>query len=229
MANQVKVAMQQRIIALHELGWAFRKIARELGINRETVARYVHMAEAEDSKPAKVTPGSGALEASKPAKATPGSGALEASKPAKVTPGSDRTQSLCKPFRNTIIHLLDQGLTAQRIWQDLQAEYGFTGSYSSVKRYVKRLRNQTPLPFRRMECAPGMEAQVDFGKGAFFFDADGRRRRPHVLRIVSVLSSQVDCRPICSHLWIIYLGDLQLVLPSIDRAGVREVGWLCGT
>lgn len=35
-----------------------------------------------------------------------------------------------------------------------------------------------------MECDPGTEAQVDFGKGAFVFDPEGRRRRPHVLRIV---------------------------------------------
>jgi transposase len=169
MANQLKVAMQQRIKTLHELGWSNRKIARELGIHRETVARYVQLAGFEDSKPAKVTPGSESL---------------EPSKPAKVTPGSKPTQSLCKPFRNVILHLLNQGLTGQRIWQDLKDEYGFTGSYSSVKRYVRRLKNQTPLPFRRMECDPGMEAQIDFGKGAFVFDAKGRRRRPHVLRLV---------------------------------------------
>ena len=111
-------------------------------------------------------------------------GGAEDPKPAKVIPGSTSTQSVCKPYRIAIIHLLNQGLTGQRIWQDLKAEYGFSGSYSSVKRYVRRLNNQTPLPFRRMECDPGMEVQVDFGKGAFVFDAKGRRRKPHVLRIV---------------------------------------------
>ena len=34
-------------------------------------------------------------------------------------------------------------------------ETDFTGSYSSVKRYVRHLGASTPLPFRRMECAPG--------------------------------------------------------------------------
>ena len=33
-----------------------------------------------------------------------------------------------------------------------------------------------PLPFRRMECAPGEEAQVDFGTGAPLI-VDGRRQR----------------------------------------------------
>jgi transposase len=37
---------------------------------------------------------------------------------------------------------------------------------------------------RRMECAPGQEAQVDFGKGAPIVAADGRRRTSWVFRIV---------------------------------------------
>ncbi|MFH2002293.1 MAG: IS21 family transposase [Planctomycetota bacterium] len=60
---------------------------------------------------------------------------------------------------------------------------GFTGSYSSIKRYLRRLNTSTPLPFRRMECDPGIEAQIDFGKGAFIQEKGGRRHRPHVLRI----------------------------------------------
>ena len=35
-----------------------------------------------------------------------------------------------------------------------------------------------------MEVAPGVEAQVDFGKGAPIVDGNGRRRRVHVLRVV---------------------------------------------
>jgi len=40
MANQLKMAMVQAIIALLEQGWSQRRIARELGIHRETVTRY---------------------------------------------------------------------------------------------------------------------------------------------------------------------------------------------
>jgi transposase len=178
MANQLKVAMQQRIKALNDLGWSHRKIARELGIHRETVARYAHLARDGDSKPAKVTPGS------------EGQGE---SKPAKATPGSKTQGGHCRPYRNIIIHLLNQGLSGQRIWQDLRNEHGFMGSYSSVKRYLRRLRKTTPLPFRRMECAPGTEAQVDFGKGAFVFDKEGKRRKPHVLRIVLSHSRKGYC------------------------------------
>jgi transposase len=82
MANQLKVANVLSIQALHAQGWSQRRIARELGIHRDTVAR--HLAEAaqsgtsaeapEDSKPAKAPTGSaGDNDGSKPAKAPPGS------------------------------------------------------------------------------------------------------------------------------------------------------------
>jgi len=78
------------------------------------------------------------------------------------------------------------------IHQDLTREQGAAVSYHSVRRFVRRQERSRPLPFRRMECAPGEEAQVDFGCGAPILippdtnDPNGkvRRRRTHVLRIV---------------------------------------------
>lgn len=88
-----------------------------------------------------------------------------------------------QPFDEIIKQKLETGLSGQRIWQDLVSDYGFNASYSSVKRYLRRLGSSTPLPFRRMECEPGQEAQVDFGSGAWII-RDGHKRRPHVLRVV---------------------------------------------
>lgn len=48
--------------------------------------------------------------------------------------------------------MLDRGLSAQRIWQDLEAEHGFADSYQSVQRFVRKLRATSPLPFRRLKC-----------------------------------------------------------------------------
>jgi transposase len=79
---------------------------------------------------------------------------------------------------------LDLGLHAKRIYQDLVTEHGFTGSYWSVMRFVRRLGKTRELPFRRMECEPAEEAQVDFGSGAPVVDRDGRRRKTHVFRII---------------------------------------------
>jgi len=60
---------------------------------------------------------------------------------------------------------LDLGLHAKRIYQDLVEENDFRGSYWSVMRFVRRLGQTRELPFRRMECEPGEEAQGDFGYG----------------------------------------------------------------
>jgi len=94
------------------------------------------------------------------------------------------TRSQCEPYRRQIIAWLEQGLSAQRIFQDLVSEHGFAGKYHSVRRFVARLKQSTPLPFRRIEVAPGEQAQIDFGKGAPILQEDGRRRRTHVLRVV---------------------------------------------
>ncbi len=92
--------------------------------------------------------------------------------------------SKCEPYREVIEAKFELGLTAKRIHQDLVGEYGFEAKYHSVRRFVQRLGDGCPLPFRRMECEPGEEAQIDFGTGAPIVGADGRRRRTHVFRIV---------------------------------------------
>ena len=157
MANGLKMAVRHAVIELLERGWSHRRIARELQVHRETVARYDR---------------------------------LRKSKPAISTPGSDTSpappcgrKSECESVADLIRSKLDQGLGGQRIFQDLRVETGFTGSYSSVKRFVRRLGKTTGLPCRRIEVEPGAEAQVDFGSGPWVIE-DGHRRRTHVLRIV---------------------------------------------
>ena len=73
MSNLLKVAMIDRVFSLHRQGLSQRQIARRLGINRETVARYLRQAE-DASKPAIAPPGSVTAEPEpKPAIAPPGS------------------------------------------------------------------------------------------------------------------------------------------------------------
>jgi transposase len=196
MANQLKMAIIESILTLHQRGWSKRRIARELGLDRETVARHLRLAA--ESKPASAPADSPApAEGSNPAIAPIGS--LEPageSKPAIAPIGSGHSDSGspgdrkagrpsdCEPHRPLIVAWLDQGLTAQRIYQDLVREHGFTGSYYSVRRFVRRFERRCERPMRRMECAAGEEVQVDFGTGAPIVSADGSRRRPHVFRVV---------------------------------------------
>ena len=186
MSNLLKVAMIETILSLRQRGWSQRRIARELGINRETVARYLRQPTA-PPKPAIAPLGSSATEdTAKPAIAPLGSdGVLPNVEQLPPAEGSASGRpSDCEPWRAAIQAKLELGLSAQRIHQDLVAEHGFTGSYYSVRRFVRHLEETLELPFRRLECAPGEEAQVDFGTGAPLVLSDGSRRRTHVFRIV---------------------------------------------
>ena len=87
-----------------------------------------------------------------------------------------------------LVEKLELGLSARRIYQDLVSDHGYAGSYYSVRRLIKKLAGDiTPTPFRRLECEPAAEAQVDFGRGAPIVTAaaEGQRRRgTWVFRIV---------------------------------------------
>lgn len=191
--NQLKMDIQQTINRLTRSSWSQRRIARELGIDRETVARYRRLArQVEEPNPAIPPPGSAPVGGANPAIVPPGlevtmapsSLPAQPSKPAISPAGSKAGRvSHCEPFETFIKDGLEANLSAQRIYQDLVSEQQFAGSYDSVKRFVRQLQAANPLPFRRMETEPGQEAQVDFGQGAWVVQ-DGRRRRPHVLRVV---------------------------------------------
>jgi DNA-binding NarL/FixJ family response regulator len=47
--NQLNVNQQQTILALRQQGWSKRRIARELGLDRATVRKY--LAEADSKSP----------------------------------------------------------------------------------------------------------------------------------------------------------------------------------
>lgn len=173
MANQLKMANVQAILSLHAQGWSRRAIARQLGVHRETVGRHVRLAAA-GSKPANMHAGP-----SSPIESAP---AVDPVGPTANGAASPRPRS-CDRWRELIEAKRAAGLTAQRIYQDLVGEHGFERSYSTVQRYVRAMEGTRPLPFRRIESGPGVEAQVDFGVGAPLIE-NGRRRKTHVLRIV---------------------------------------------
>ena len=132
MANQLKMAMVNAILTLKQRGWSHRRIVQELGINRETVARYVNLWQTNPKPATNAPPGS---EDSKPAKAPIGSVSQSGQKAGP--------KSQCEAFRKVVEAKLKVGLSSQRIYQDLRDEYGFDGSYYSVRRFVKRLRGDT--------------------------------------------------------------------------------------
>lgn len=176
MANQKGKAVQLTIQTLHDQGKSIRAIARELRISRNTVRRYVRELQTDPPAPKVLT---GVEDQTDP----PGEKVLTGSDPLKPE-GFERSQSKCLAHHAFIKDALEQGLDAHRIYQDLTCDHGFAGSYSSVQRFVKNMRSRAPVPFRRMECLPGEEAQIDFGQGTWTIDNEGKRRRPWLFRIV---------------------------------------------
>ena len=218
---QLKVNQQQSIIALHEQGWSGRRIARELGLDRGTVGKYL----AGNSKPASnPQTGSGEAGPSKPA-TNPQTGSVTVPGPA----------SLCDPWREQIEAALERGLSIQRIYQDLVLEGQFVGSYFSVRRFVLRRVDAQELPFRRMECAPGQELQVDFGQGAWVME-NGKRRRPHLFRAVLSYSRKAYSEVVWRQTSESFLRCLEnafrsfggvtaTVVPDNLKAGVLQADW----
>ena len=98
--NELNVNLQHTILTLAGNGWSNRRIARELGINRETVGKYLLLAR---PKPAISTPGSDSDPNSKPAIPIPGSEPVPDSKPAISTAGlAAGRQSLCLPLSSAV-------------------------------------------------------------------------------------------------------------------------------
>ena len=212
MPNRLKMAEHQAILGLAHLGWSYRRIAKELGVDLDTVSRHVKAAveampgeagaksatggegppAAGDDSPRAGPPApNAAIVTAGSADGRAGPGGSDAAisitgserLPAEGKPAAGR-HSHCEPWRAVIVQGLEQGLTARRIWQDLKTDHGFGGDYQSVQRFVHKLRGRAPLPYRRMECEAGAEAQVDFGKGAPVVTPDGKRTRPHLFRVV---------------------------------------------
>jgi transposase len=257
MANQLKMAIIDTILALQRRNWSLRRIATALDIHRDTVARHLRRA-----NQAGASTGSGELLPTSPsagaaapnqAGAPTGSGEVlptspsagaaapnQAGAPTGSGPASatrpHQQPSLCEPWRAVILGKLELGLSAQRIYQDLVNEHGFAGKYSSVRRFVGRLAADPVLPFRRMECAPGEEAQVDFGTGAPVVGADGKRRRTHVFRIVlshsrkgyseAVYRQTTDDFLLCLENAFAHFGGVpRTLIPDNLKAAVLQPDW----
>jgi transposase len=238
---QLKVTQQQMIVALHEQGWSKRRIAREFGVDRNTVRRYLRGAfkpsvnncpVADANSPANPQTGSA------PDSPTPQTGpsAAALAKAGALALGGAGPDSLCEPWKEVIEAALTSGLSIQRIYQDLVAERQFAGSYHSVRRFALRLGKKLELPFRRMEVAPGAELQVDFGQGAWVVDASQKRRRPHLFRAVlshsrkgyseAVLRQTTEAFIRCLENAFRYFGGVtQSVVIDNLKAAVRYADW----
>lgn len=77
--------------------------------------------------------------------------------------------------------------SARILWQELRAHHGYGGSYETVKRFVRPLREEglrASLTWTRFETPPGVQSQIDWGQA----------------RVV------LGHRPVVRHLFVLTLG-----------------------
>jgi transposase len=250
MANILKVHVQNAIEQLTAQGWSRRRVAKHLGIDRKTVRRHLRAAA---KSPIISTPGSGPPDPSKSPISTPRSTEADMAANSLATVATPHQPmgpemvtaalqaevgrpSLCESHRLRIESKVETGLSAQRIYQDLVAEVAFTGSYQSVKRFVRQLRQAHPERVWRIEVAPGEEAQVDFGTGAWVTEADGHRRRTWVLRVVLSYSRKAYSEAVFHQTTENFIRGLENAFRSFGgvvkvlnldnlRAAVRKADW----
>lgn len=88
--------------------------------------------------------------------------------------------SKVEPFRELVLGWVRDKMEAQTIWSFLVKNHGYTGSPSSVRRFVRKLVATIPDPIVRLHFSPGEVAQVDFGSGPILLDpSTGKSRKTH--------------------------------------------------
>ena len=156
----------REIIRYIRKGQSDRATARALGVDRKTVAHYRTWAQEQGFLKGEL-PTLDELHARR-----------EETMPSELPP---QNCSSVEPYRDIVIPLLEKGVEIQAIYQRLRDDHHYTGSYSAVWRFVRRLEPKRPQLTVRVETNPGEEAQVDFGfAGPMLDPRTGQPRRAWV-------------------------------------------------
>lgn len=145
--ERLRMQLIQDILFRLRKGQSERAIARDLGHSRVTVHRYHTLAQEK-----------GYLDPNRP---LPDAAQLLSELGPPAPP--PRMPSTAEPFRSLVEEALAQGVEMVALHRRLVEQHGYTGSYSSVRRFVKRLQPSAPRAVVRVETPPGGQAQIDFG------------------------------------------------------------------
>jgi transposase len=149
---------------LHRIraGESDRAIHRALKVDRATVKRYRAWAEQEGLLGGDL-PSVDIVEAR-----------LRASFGEKAPP---QNVSSVEPYRALVEELRSKGVNIKTVWRRLR-DRGYEGSMHAVYRFVWQMEGKgRPDLTVRVECAPGEEAQVDFGYVGLLLNEQGQGRK----------------------------------------------------
>ncbi|QDY67370.1 IS21 family transposase [Glutamicibacter halophytocola] len=157
------MSVQERIRKLDSQGVSGREIARQVGLSRSTVAKYLKI---DDYSP-------------KPPSATSRTGSVIHGFESIIIAWLDEDRNAPRKQRHT----------AQRIFDRLTEEEGYEGTYSPVQRFVKKYRADQQSAsdgFLELQWPPG-SVQVDFGQADALIA--GHRQTLHMLVVTFPFSN----------------------------------------
>ena len=149
-------------------GAGVKGISQSLGFDRDTVRKYVRMAQKAGIDRNQPFP-----EGQEVVSKLKG---LMDSAPRRQTPAKDRIA----PHREWIAFLLQKpSITAKQVWRLFREQTGLRVGYCTMKRYLRsQFQFGAPMVTVRLEVEPGSQAQVDFGGAGMMVDPiKGKGRR----------------------------------------------------
>lgn|SRR5574337_225355 len=168
MANVLSESKRQQVVALGRLNWSLRQIQEAVKVRRETASAYLKAAgvpirTARGRRPPPKPASQASTESG--ADSNPASQAITDSEAPSPPPPAAKP-SECEPYREIVEEALGKRRNGVSIYQELVDKHGFAASYSSVRRFVRRLRGRVDAKtFAVIHTDPGEEAQVDYGTG----------------------------------------------------------------
>nr|WP_049824366.1 hypothetical protein [Desulfurivibrio alkaliphilus] len=94
----------------------------------------------------------------------------ELAKVIKLPAPGESAVPLLLPYQEQLKTWQAAGINGTAMHQTLVREHGFTGSYSSVRRFLQDLKGDNPQATVMLDFDPGEAAQVDFGSGPKLLD-----------------------------------------------------------
>lgn len=164
-SNRKETMDIREMVRRMQTGQSDRAIAKALQVDRKTVGKYRSWATEQELLKGEL-PSLGDLQALLDETLSP--------------PPSPQNTSTVEPYRELVVEWRKAQVEIAAIHQRL-LERGYSGSYSSVHRFVRALEPQEPEATVRVETPPGEEAQVDFGYAGMMIDPEtGQPRKTWV-------------------------------------------------
>ncbi len=185
-----------------------RSVSRDLGISRPTVHKYKLKAFLE-----------GYLDCQKELPERE-----EIAKSLGPIPQPPKAPSTVEGYREVVEKYVQRGLEMTAIFQRLRDDYGYQGSYSSVRRFVHHVQPEEKEAYVRVHSEPGEELQVDFGNiGQIYDPKAGKMRKGYVFVATLGYSRHQYAEIVCDQKISTWLGLHQRALAFFGGVPRRVV------